>query len=111
MLATEYAEYYNIEGQREGESDHAFKGRVAGKLRDMGKIIEAHEAQHDERYENSEKVMTGVIGAMAQTLQGVDYGSSGERQIGDDIAAGTIAQDLESDLTPEMALLMVQLFG
>jgi hypothetical protein len=112
MLATEYAEFYGIEPQGDDESDHAFRCRVAGALRDMGHIIEAHEAQQDKRYEDSQDVMTGVIGAIAQALQGVDYGSAGEQQIGDDIAAGVITQSDElEDVSPEVALLMIQLFG
>lgn len=33
MLATEYAEHYGIEAQREGESDVVFRGRVSTALR------------------------------------------------------------------------------
>ena len=111
MLATEYADYYKIEAQRDGESDMAFRERVAGVLRDKGHIIEAHEAYQDERYESSDNVMAGVMGAVAQAFQGVDYGSRGNRQIGDDIAAGIITQHPEEKLDPMTAMMMVALFG
>jgi hypothetical protein len=51
MLATEYAKYYDIEPQGGDESDNGFMSRVASKLRDMGHIIEAHEAQQNKRYD------------------------------------------------------------
>jgi len=105
MLATQYAEYYKITPQTEKESDYNFRHRVAGELRDMGKIIEAHEAQQDERYENSDSVMAGVAGALAQALQGVDYGVSGVQQVGCDIAAGGIALNPKKELSPEMLLM------
>jgi len=110
MLATEYAKYYGIEAQREGETDSAFRHRVAGELRDMGKPIEAHEAQRDERIENSDDVMTGVMGAIAQAVQGVDYGVSGIRQVGCDIAAGGLVKNPKPKISPEMALLSVLTF-
>lgn len=56
MLATEYARLFGIERQQDGESDMAFRHRVAGRLQEMGKIILAHEAQADERIEVSEDV-------------------------------------------------------
>ncbi len=105
MLATEYAQYYNIEAQREGESDLAFRSRVSGKLRDAGKIIEAHEAYQDKRYEDSDSVVTGITGALAQAFQGVNYDSHGERQVGDDIAAGILARTSKKEVDPMMMLL------
>lgn len=110
MLATEYANYYKIDPQGKDESDLDFKYRVSGKLRDMGHIVEAHEAFRDERYEQSDDVMTGVMGAMAQALHG-DYGRSGSTQVGDDIAVGHVVKNPRSEMAPEMALLMIELFG
>lgn len=75
----------------------------------MGNIIEAHEAFNNERYEDSQDVMTGIIGAVAQTMQGVDYGLKGERKVDDDFAAGVVAQQPKEDST--MALLALLLFG
>lgn len=109
MLATEYAQYYQIEAQREGESDVDFRSRVSGALRDKGNIIEAHEVYQDKRYENSDRTMTGIVGAAAQALQGVSYGSSGERQVGDDIAAGVVSRAPKDD--PAMLLLAALLLG
>ena len=87
MLATEYAEYYGVEAQREGESDAAFRGRVSTALRNGGHVIEAHEAYQDERYENSDSVMTGLFGAISQALQGTQYGGD---PVGNDLAAGVV---------------------
>ncbi len=109
MLVTEYAQYYNIEAQRAGESDLQFRGQVAGALRDAGNIIEAHEAYNDAHYEDGGNVLTGIIGAIAQAMQGIDYGSHGERQIGDDFAAGVVAQAPKQDAA--MLLLAMALFG
>lgn len=109
MLATEYAGYYEIEQQQSDEDDYAFHHRVAGELRDMGKIIEAHEAQRDERIEQSDDVMSGVMGAVAQVLQGVNYRVSGEQQVGCDIAAGAIVQNPQPEMSVGMALLAMLL--
>jgi hypothetical protein len=109
MLATEYAQYYGIPAQGEGETDLAFRTRVSGVLRAKGLIIEAHEAYQDSRYEEgyagSADVMTGVMGAMALALSDRDYGVDGARQVGDDIAAGIIARHPEAKYDPLVALL------
>jgi len=111
MLATEYAQYYDIEAQREGEHDSAFRSRIAGVLRDQGRLIEAHEAQQDARCDESGMVNTGIMGAIAQAFHGVDYGVSGEQQVGVDIAAGVVMQHPEEKMTPEGALMAMALFG
>jgi len=108
MLATEYAEYYRVEAQNDNEDDYTFRNRVANALRGMGRIIEAHEVFQDERYEQSDTVMGGVTGAIAQALQGTNY--SGDA-IGNDVASGIVAQDDRLGLTPDMALMMMELFG
>ena len=110
MLATQYAEFYEIEPQREDESDYLFRHRIAGALRDMGKLIEAHEAQRDERIEDSDDVMAGVMGAVAQAVHGIDYGISGIQQVGCDIAAGELVIKPKSKMSPEAALLSILLF-
>ena len=109
QLATEYAKYYGIQEQAEGESDYDFRYRVAGVLREKGNIIEAHEAFNNERYENSDNVMTGIMGAAAQAMQGVEYSKDGQHKIDDDFAAGTIVQKPKDD--PTTALLALLLFG
>ena len=111
MIATDYAAYYGIDPQGETETDAAFRSRVSGIFRDRGQIIEAHEAYADERYENSDNVMTGILGAMAQALHRTNYGSHGERQVGDDIAVGHVAQNPKPEIDPMMAMLMVAMFG
>ncbi|MDP1722517.1 MAG: hypothetical protein Q8L37_04890 [Candidatus Gottesmanbacteria bacterium] len=107
--ATEYARIYNIEPQKEEEADADFRGRVSGVLRDRNLIIEAHEAFNNERFDQSDDVMTGIMGAMAQKLQNADYGSEGERQVDDDFAAGIVVQAPKKDAS--MALLSLMLFG
>ncbi len=92
MIATDYAGIYNIEPQREGESDLAFRSRIAGNLRELGLVVEAHEAYEDAYFDQSDDVMTGLIGAVAQAMQGVDYRKDGQRQVGDDIAAGVLVE-------------------
>lgn len=109
-IATEYAKIWKLESQKEGESDADFRGRVADALRDAGSIIEAHEAFNNERYEEGDDVMTGIIGAAAQALQGRNYGSTGERKFDDDFATGTIVQAPKDD-NAAMALLAVLLLG
>ncbi len=114
MLATEYAGYYNIAPQGEGESDIAFRHRVAGALRDAGHIIEAHEAQQDKRYDadGGDMVMAGIAGALVMALQGKDYGRTGATRIGDEIAAGIVATAPQKPkMSPEEVMLMLAMFG
>ena len=121
MLATDYAKYYGISPQAEGESDHAFRERVSGALRSQGKLIEAHEAFQDARYDDPGRggdVQTGIMGALAFALEGRGFRGDpvrpcdGAGQVGDDIAAGTLAQaPKKPQMSPEMALLALALFG
>lgn len=107
-------EAYNLPPQGAEESDYNFRHRIAGVLRDMGKLIEAHEAQQDARWDDDTKgedVQAGIMGALAQALQGVDYHVKGEQQIGCDIAAGMYVKHKKPDMSPKEALLMIQLFG
>ena len=105
MLVAEYAGYYNIAPQAEGESDTNFRHRVAGELRNQGHIIEAHEAQQNARYDESSNVMDGIAGAMAMALQGVNYGSTGSRLVGDEIAAGAVVRNPKPEMS--MAEIMI----
>lgn len=89
MLATEYANYYELEPQVEDESNFDFKRRVSIALRKAGHLIEAHEAYQDARWDQNDNVLTGIAGAIAQAIAGVSY--SGD-PVGNDIAAGTIAR-------------------
>lgn len=114
MQANLYVGSYGIEPQGESESNQAFKSRVAGVLRDSNMLIEAHEVTQDARWDDPDKgddVMGGVIGAMAQALHGVDYGVSGDSQIGADIAAGVIAQDDTPQRSASEMLLLALMFG
>ena len=98
-LAHEYASYLKIK-QGQGESEDAFKNRVAGVLRKEGSIIEAHEVFSGRRYDDPDQgptgPMAGIFGAVAQAMQGREYSPTDpERQIGDDIAAGLLVQRRE----------------
>jgi len=110
-ITTQRAEEFGIEVQRPGESDSVFRGRVAGRLRDMGHIIEAHEAQTNMLYDDpSGDPMTGIMGAVAQAMQGRDYHVSGENQIGCDIAAGHYVKNpprRENDAFLMLAMMMM----
>ena len=109
MLATEYASQFGIDPQRDGESNDAFKSRVAGELRNMGEIVYAHEAATDAYYDQSDDAMTGIIGAVAQAMQGKDYHVSGRTQVDTDFAAGKVVQKPKDD--PLMEMLMMALMG
>ena len=111
MIATMYVGKFGIDAQREDESDIQFRGRVAGVLRDNEKIIEAHEVYNDEYQGESDAVTTGVMGALAQYMQGVDYRVSGRQQIATDFAAGMVVKNPREEMSPEMALMAVLLFG
>lgn len=108
-ITEQRAQEFGIAPQREGESDFEFRHRVSGALRDQGHIIEAHEAFQNALYDQNDDVMTGIVGAMAQTLHDIDYGSHGSRQVGDDIAAGAIAQSPRDDGAAMLGLVVVLL--
>lgn len=105
--ATEYAKYYGIPEQREGESDSKFRSRVSGELRAKNKIIEAHEAYSDKPYDSDPLTMLGILGGVAEEMHG-RHAPDPERQIGDDIAAGMIVND--DTPKPSAAELLLALF-
>ena len=107
MLATEYAEYYGIDAQGEDESDDDFRLRVSNALRAQGKVIEAQEAYHDQRYEDSEVVMAGLFGEMGRTLGKVpQYSKPGtHNDEGDKLAAGYLLQQERNE--PDLAALLL----
>jgi len=109
MLATQRAAEFELEPQQENETDDAFCYRISGELRNKGCIIEAHEVHQDVLYDESPDAMISIFGAVAQTMQGVDYGCRGAHQVGDDIAAGYVALDDTPKMTPETALMMIAL--
>lgn len=119
MLATDYARNYNIPPQKTGESNSDFKYRVAGKLREMGNIIESHEVLCDKRYDESPDVITGITGAMAMIMENRGFHgdperpNNGERQLDDDFAAGILTRHQINNPPPppEVALLSAMLFS
>jgi len=77
---------------------------VAEELRRQGHIIEAHEAYSGRRYDDPTQgptgLMVGIIGAVAQAMQGREYSPNDpERQIGDDIVAGVYVQNKDDGFT------------
>lgn len=95
-LAREYGSDYGIK-QKKGESDYAYRSRLAGELKRQGKIIEAHEAFSGRKYDDPKQgqtgPMSGILGAVAQAMQGKKYSPyDPEQQIGDDIAAGVFVR-------------------
>ena len=111
MLATEYAEYYRIEGQRDGESDEDFRLRISNALRTMGKIIEAKEAYLDRRYEDSDSVMDSVVGEIGRAMGIVpQYSRPGTHEDeGDKLAAGAIARSGRGEPDPMTLLLAMMM--
>lgn len=101
-----HAQSFGLPPQGENESDGAFRERISGSLREMGRSIEAHEAYQNSRYEDSADVMTGVLGAMARVLEGTDNGWNGSNDVGDDIAAGTLVRNPEQEYPADYLLLM-----
>lgn len=73
-----------------------------------GHLIEAHEVFQNARYEDNPAVMNGIVGAVAQAMSGVNYHSTGARQVGDDIAAGVVTQ---AEREEPMALLLAMLLS
>ena len=95
-LAQDYGPLYNIE-QKKDETNDAYRNRLAGELRQQGYIIEAHEVSSGRRYDDPAQglagPMAGIIGAVAQAIQGKDHSPNNpERQIGDDIAVGVVVR-------------------
>lgn len=96
-LANQYADYLGLK-QNKDEGDDAFKSRVAGELRKQGRTIEAHEAYSGRHYDDPDQEltgpMTGILGAVAQAMQGKQYSPNNpENPIGDDIAAGVVVKE------------------
>lgn len=97
-MATEpyqYAEYYKYPGPREGETALAFRQRIAGCLRDGGFTIEAHECYTGKRWDDPSAAMgdpgapmTGLMGAVLMDFHGLNFGTTGERRIADEMMVG-----------------------
>jgi len=94
-ITAQRAREFGIAGQQEGENDSAFRDRVSGALRAQEHIVEANEAYANALYDDQEGgAMIGIMSAMAQTLQGRNYGAkTGSQQVGDDIASGVVVQN------------------
>jgi len=100
-LAIQYGKYYNIKRNKK-ESDYDYRSRVSGELRKQGKPIEAHEAFSGRLYDDPNQgnwgPMTGIFGAVAKAVQGVEYSPNDyERQIGDDLCAGQLVKSKRND--------------
>ncbi len=111
-ITAQRAQEFNLEPQGEEESDAAFRDRISGKLREKGHIIEAHEAYANALYDDPEgSAMTGIVGVVAQALSGRNYGSSGSRAVGDDIAAGTVANKPRDPARDGLLVAFAMLLG
>lgn len=110
---TQRAEWFGLDPQRPDETEIKFKERISSALREKGHIIEAHEACHNQLYDDASggemSPRTGIMGAMAQQLYGRSYSQNGANQIGDDIAVGTIVNNPRPEMSPEMALIAILL--
>lgn len=114
MITEQRAQEFGIAPRGKDESMRAFRERVAGELRARGHIIEAHEALRDRLYDDDQSgaVMGGIMGAMAQKMQGREYSpGDGARQVGDDVAAGAFIEDDREDLPLEVLLLACLMSG
>lgn len=109
--AIEMASYLGLEGQGDEESDRDFRLRVAGVLRDKGRIIEAQEIRTGRRFDDPSNPplgepnnpMTGILGASAAALQGIDFHTRGETRVEDEAVIGRLA--LEPPDPTERAIL------
>ena len=107
MITKQRAQEFGIEAQREDESDFEFRDRVSNSLRAMGHLIEAHEAFSNKLYDDpTGDAMTGIIGAVAQAMQGKSYRGN---QIANDIATGVVAQRPKNDLADALILMMAMI--
>jgi hypothetical protein len=96
-----YADHYHYEPQQEGEDDNAFSERVANELRHDGHIIEAHELQSGQLWDDpAGQALTGITGAVANAMY-----RPGHESLGEDIAAGVIVQAPKKPEIPVELLL------
>lgn len=104
-LANQYAQYYGI-SRETGETNETFKNRVAGILRGMGRIIEAHEAFSGTRYEDAQSqdglatTWAGIVGAVASEMRPISAAQRDPyQQIGDDLAIGSSLSSIDNPST------------
>lgn len=110
--ANAYVGSYGIKPQADGEGDKAFRERVAGVLRGLDKIVEAHEVVNNARFDAEDSgtdVLDGVKGAMAQVLNHHELAPDDMRQVGDDIAVGGVLK--AEKMSPDEMMLAMLLFG
>lgn len=106
-IATMYVGHYGIEPQAEGESNAAFRSRVADVLRRKGLVIDAHEVYvnryHDEKTDDPlDSAMTGITGAVALALSGQN-----SVDMGHDFAAGVYVKTPQRSPEADNALVML----
>lgn len=93
------AQYLGLPGQRDSENERDFRIRIAAALRANGQLIEAQEILTGRRYDDPGgppigalgNPLTGVAGAIASAMDGIDFGGSDEQRVEDDAAMGVIA--------------------
>jgi hypothetical protein len=107
-ITKQRAQEFGIE-QQPGESDAAFRTRVSDELRRQGHIIEAHEAYTDALYDDPQgNAITGIVGAVAQEMLDKTYDGNA---VGNDIAAGIVAQAPRYTSSDALLVLMAVLMG
>lgn len=90
----EMAKHLGLPKQQDGEDERSFRIRVATVLRGKGRLIESQEILCGRRYDDPANPpvgslgnpLTGVAGAIAQAMQGIDY-----HHVEDDAVAGALA--------------------
>lgn len=108
-IAAQRAREFGITGQRASESDSAFGHRVALELRSAGHVIGAHEAESGHLYDDPQgDAMTGIMGAVAQTMQGRSYPGD---QIDNDRAAGVVASQPRDEAGDALLVAFAMMFG
>lgn len=93
----EMANYLGLDPQAAGESERDFRLRVAAELRARGQIVEAHEIACGRRFDDPDaspmgslgSPLTGVAGAIAAALGGIDYGD--RSRVDDEAVIGALA--------------------
>jgi hypothetical protein len=76
--------------RQEGENAKAFRARISGALREKGHMIEAHEAWTGKYFDQGDTSI-GILGSVAMKMKGVDFGTDDGTLVGDEIAAGHLA--------------------
>jgi len=106
-LAASHARTFGLAPQEASESGSEFRDRISGQLRDMGRIIEAHEAWQGKYYDEGTEVISALIGNLAQQMQGVNYNVKDGPGVGMDIAAGMLIDGRKESNLPDFLMKLL----